>query len=306
MKNPRPLRIFLCHSSGDKQVIRELFRRLRDDGFDPWLDEENLLPGQNWEQVIASVVRAVDVVTVCLSRESINKKGFVQKEIKFALDVADEQPDGTIFLIPIKLEECDLPERLRHLHAVSLFQERGYERLKSALEERVRSLADVVTGKPLAAGLLPKVRITGGHFGYASSKPASPLLGDFIFTVTGGSIQRREDGKLIATITTRSPLASAQKLNERLGTDKMQLVSDDTEASTDPAKPTTFISSSTFRIPAGEGVLGHTFPKTVTCRVDTTVKGYLTELVFKGTFNAAMFFDGQRMDVSGTFEVDVV
>lgn len=306
MKDPQPLRIFLCHSSGDKPAVRDLYRQLVEDGFDPWLDEENLLPGQDWEQVIASVVSTVDVVVVCLSRESINKKGFVQKEIKFGLDVADQQPEGTIFLIPLKLEECYLPERLRHLHAVSLFQERGYERLKSALEERARSLADVVTGKPLGPGLRPKVRITGGHFGYASSNPPSPLLGDFIFTVTGGSIERREDGKLVVAITTRSPLASAQKLNERLGSDKMQLISDDAEASTDPEKPTTFISSSTFEIPAGEVILGYAFPKTVTCRVDTIAKGYLTELVFSGTFDAAMFFDGQRMDVSGTFEVDVV
>jgi hypothetical protein len=44
-----PLRVFLCHSSGDKQAVRDLYRRLRGDGLDPWLDEENLLPGQNWD-----------------------------------------------------------------------------------------------------------------------------------------------------------------------------------------------------------------------------------------------------------------
>jgi hypothetical protein len=40
------LRIFLCYSSGDKPAVRELYRRLRADGFEPWLDGVNLLPGQ--------------------------------------------------------------------------------------------------------------------------------------------------------------------------------------------------------------------------------------------------------------------
>src|SRR5258706_14627645 len=46
--SPRLLNLFLCHSSRDKAAVRALYRRLKDDGFDPWLDEEKLLPGQDW------------------------------------------------------------------------------------------------------------------------------------------------------------------------------------------------------------------------------------------------------------------
>src|SRR5438270_7379352 len=111
----RRLRVFLCHSSGDKPIVRKLYQQLQSEGIDPWLDEESLLPGQNWEQEIRKAVRDSDIVLVCLSPGSISKTGFVQKEIKFALDVADEQPEGTIFLIPVRLEECNVPERLKHL-----------------------------------------------------------------------------------------------------------------------------------------------------------------------------------------------
>jgi WD40 repeat protein len=136
----RRLRVFLCHSSGDKPVVRNLYQRLKACNIDPWLDKENLLPGQDWQQEIRKAVRLTDVVIVCLSRESINKTGFVQKEIKFALDVADEQPEGTIFLIPLKLEECGIPERLRHLHAVNYFEEGSFDKLLSALKHRSESL----------------------------------------------------------------------------------------------------------------------------------------------------------------------
>jgi hypothetical protein len=113
---PEPQRVFLCHSSGDKAQVRDLYRRLRNDGFHPWLDEEDLLPGQDWSHEISKAVRASIIVLVCLSKTSITKAGYVQREIRYALDVADEQPDGTIFLIPVRLEECDVPERLRRWH----------------------------------------------------------------------------------------------------------------------------------------------------------------------------------------------
>jgi len=135
-----PLKVFLCHSSGDKPAVRELYYRLRADGINPWLDEENLLPGQVWQQEIPKAVRDSDVVIVCLSQSAINKSGYVQKEIKYALDIADEQPEGTIFLIPVKLEECDVPDRLSRWQWVNLFDEKGYQRLMLALNVRASRL----------------------------------------------------------------------------------------------------------------------------------------------------------------------
>jgi ABC-type polysaccharide/polyol phosphate transport system ATPase subunit len=129
----RKLKVFLCHSSGDKSEVKILYNKLLSIGLDPWLDVEKILPGQDWELEIAIAVRSSDVVLVCLSNNSINKKGYVQKEIKYALDTADEQPEGTIFIIPIKLEECNVPERLKRWQWVEYFKENGYESLVKSL-----------------------------------------------------------------------------------------------------------------------------------------------------------------------------
>jgi formylglycine-generating enzyme required for sulfatase activity len=137
---PRQLKVFLCHASGDKPAVRNLYHRLRVSGFDPWLDEENLLPGQDWQLEILKAVRSSDAVVICLSSRAITKAGYVQKEIKYALDVADEQPEGAIFLIPLRLEECEVPERLRRWQWVDFYQEKGYERLLRALRARAESL----------------------------------------------------------------------------------------------------------------------------------------------------------------------
>jgi len=136
-----PLRIFLCHSSGDKTEVRNLYQRLSSEGFDPWLDEEKLLPGQDFELEIAKAVQMSDVVIVCLSHKAITKAGFVQKEIRYALGEAEKQPEGTIFLIPLKFEECTVPESLKRLQWVNLFEEEGYELLMSSL----RFCAETIT-----------------------------------------------------------------------------------------------------------------------------------------------------------------
>jgi hypothetical protein len=141
-ESPRRLKVFLCHSSDDKPSVRALYDKLRLSAayIVPWLDEDELLPGQNWKQVITAEVRNSDIVMACLSHGSVNKKGFVQSEIKLALDLADEQPEGSIYLIPVRLEKCDLPNRLNHLQCVNLFEEKGFDRLMRALKLRAESI----------------------------------------------------------------------------------------------------------------------------------------------------------------------
>src|SRR5688572_3797455 len=129
----RPLRVFLCHASGDKAAVLKIYERLVKDEVDAWLDSKKLIPGQNWQNEISKAVINSDIVIVCLSPHSITKEGFVQKEIRFALDVADEKPENTIFIIPAKLEVCDVPERLNRFQWVDLFSDEGYDRLIQAL-----------------------------------------------------------------------------------------------------------------------------------------------------------------------------
>jgi hypothetical protein len=129
---PQPV-VFLCHSSKDKEYIRRLDRRLRGDAITTWFDERNLLPGQEWAPAIRAAVRAADVVVVCLSSSSINNAGYVHKEISLVLDVAEEQPDGAIFVIPAKINPCDVPDRLARWHWVDLRKRGGYNRLVAGI-----------------------------------------------------------------------------------------------------------------------------------------------------------------------------
>ncbi len=134
------LRVFLCHASRDKSMARKLYLVLKNKNLDPWLDEENLLAGQEWRAEIYQAIKDSDAVIVLLSSRSTTKAGFVQREIGFALDILAEKPEGTIFLVPVRLGDCTVPHRLEHLHYIDLFSNDGERRLLEALSARSQQL----------------------------------------------------------------------------------------------------------------------------------------------------------------------
>jgi tetratricopeptide (TPR) repeat protein len=143
----RPLKVFLCHAHADRDAVRALYTRLTKDGVDAWLDKEKLLPGQDWELEIRKAVREVDLVIVCLSKQ-FNQAGFRQKEVRLAIETAMEKPEGEIFIVPARLEECDTLESLRRWHWVDLFEASGYEKLTQTLSLRSEKVgANLATRK---------------------------------------------------------------------------------------------------------------------------------------------------------------
>jgi formylglycine-generating enzyme required for sulfatase activity len=142
----RPLKVFLCHAHPDAEKVRALYARLKADGVDAWLDKENIIPGQDWEMEIRKAVRESDIVVVCLSKQ-FSQKGYRQNEVRIALDEASLQPEGEIFIIPARLEECNYLESLKRFHGVDLFEEHGYEYLMRALRLRAEKIGAVLQSK---------------------------------------------------------------------------------------------------------------------------------------------------------------
>lgn len=137
------LKVFLSYASGDRAEVLRLYNSLKNDGFAPWIAEENIVPGQDRKLEITKAVRKAYAVVICLSNESVTKAGQVHREIKMALDAAQEQPEGTIFIIPLRLQQCDIPYQLTDLQGIDYFedQERGYSLLVRGLKKRAEELS---------------------------------------------------------------------------------------------------------------------------------------------------------------------
>ncbi len=125
--------------------MREIYSRLDSEGWiDTWLDEKKLYPGQDWNYEIEQAVEQADVILVCLTKNSVNKEGYIQRELRRILDLADEKPEGTLFIIPVKLEECEPPKRIRRWQYSNYFPESNrnsaYQLLLESLKIRAARL----------------------------------------------------------------------------------------------------------------------------------------------------------------------
>ena len=136
--------IFLSYARQDEEKVEELYQKLSDAGFKPWMDKKDILPGERWEFSIRGAIRGSDFFLVCLSANSA-KGGWTQREIRNALDIWQEKLEDDIYLIPVRLEDCVAPESLRDFQWVDLFEEDGWTRLLAALTVGLERREEVIT-----------------------------------------------------------------------------------------------------------------------------------------------------------------
>jgi len=137
--------IFLCYAQEDEEQAEGLYQRLSDAGFKPWMAQKDLVGGERWKSRISQAIQRSDLFLACLSANSIDKRGWVQREIKDALDIWQEMLDSDIYLIPVRLEDCEVPESLREFHWVDLFEEDGWTRLVKAIQVGMERRAEGLT-----------------------------------------------------------------------------------------------------------------------------------------------------------------
>src|SRR5215831_8411146 len=114
-------RIFLCHAHEDKAQVNDVYQRLRALGWQPWLDKMDLLPGQRWQEEIPRALRTSDFILIFFSRNAVaQRKRYVQREFKLALDTLQEIPNGMIHTIPIRLDDCAIPAEFEFLQRCDL------------------------------------------------------------------------------------------------------------------------------------------------------------------------------------------
>ena len=138
-KNHQPT-AFISYAREDSVSVKTLYNYLSRRGFRPWLDIEDILPGQTWKDVLLSAIRNAEFFIACLSTNSVGKRGVIQEEIKEALDIWRQKLPEDIYFIPVRLEICDVPAQLKRFQWVDLFENGGFEKLAVALVEGARRL----------------------------------------------------------------------------------------------------------------------------------------------------------------------
>jgi hypothetical protein len=140
------VQVFISYAHEDLQAAQRLNSDLKAAGWQTWFDEDTLLPGQNWKNEIVNAITQCKFFVAMLSSNSVKKRGFIQKELKYALDVLDQFPENDVFIIPVRLEACKPSyAKLNNLHWVDLFPswQNGLQKILLAMEQDAGNLSAI-------------------------------------------------------------------------------------------------------------------------------------------------------------------
>jgi TIR domain len=132
--------VFIAYVEQDMGLVRRLYCLFKESGFEPWVDRWKLLPGQNWPRAIEQTIARCDFFVPCFSVRSVSKRGQFQAELRYALECAARSPLDDIFIVPVRLDDCQVPARvMRELHYVDLFPELepGFQRVARMMKDQL-------------------------------------------------------------------------------------------------------------------------------------------------------------------------
>lgn len=135
-------RAFIAYACEEYERAAELYEDLQDAGIRPWLDKKQLLPGQNWPRAIERAISISDFFIPCFSQRAAVKRGQFQSELRYALQCAARMPLEEIYIIPIRLDPCEIPDQIcRTLQYVDLFPdwEKGVRRVIRSIWAQTRN-----------------------------------------------------------------------------------------------------------------------------------------------------------------------
>jgi tetratricopeptide (TPR) repeat protein len=132
----RKFRIFISYAREDEFNAKRLYKDLMNSNLpiEPWIDKENILPGQDWDTEIQKSIKTSDFFVPLFSSISVEKRGYVQREFKLAVDTLKDIPPGDIFVIPVRLDDCEIKyNELRKIQRQDLFPD-WYDGLKNIIK----------------------------------------------------------------------------------------------------------------------------------------------------------------------------
>lgn len=163
--------VFISYSRLDQEAVSKIQKSLDRRGIDAWIDKEDIGTGSRWDLQIEQGIQKCKKILVILSRNSIASSN-VSDEWSFALEKGKH-------LIPVLLEECDVPMRIASLQRIELIPDfdKGMDTLVEEVLKKTKSSNSIKPKKPrftfppallrfFAYAVPLALIVSGGFFGY--------------------------------------------------------------------------------------------------------------------------------------------
>ncbi|MEM7311345.1 MAG: toll/interleukin-1 receptor domain-containing protein [Planctomycetota bacterium] len=128
-------RVFISYAREDLDKAKRLKGELQLAGANPWIDVEDVLPGERWRDDVLRRIERCDVF-VALFSSAYSRSDYVRSEVKVALHELETRPRGRISIIPLLLDESDpSDQQLLGTQRISMHPQwgEGLEKLTRAL-----------------------------------------------------------------------------------------------------------------------------------------------------------------------------
>jgi hypothetical protein len=107
-------RVFIAYIDEDSAAALRLSEALNQADIKTWIDKRRLLPGQHWRRAIERAIDRADFFVACFSARATRKRGQFPYELRYALRCAERMPLEEVFVIPVRLEPCSVPQRIQN------------------------------------------------------------------------------------------------------------------------------------------------------------------------------------------------
>ncbi|MCB0118773.1 MAG: toll/interleukin-1 receptor domain-containing protein [Anaerolineales bacterium] len=104
--------VFISYSHSDADFANELCKAIESAGYEVWLDRTDIQTGSHWDDEIVKGLNASQLFLILLSNRSVASQN-VKDEIGYAID-------HNMQILPVLLEACDIPFRLKRYQYVDV------------------------------------------------------------------------------------------------------------------------------------------------------------------------------------------
>lgn len=125
--------VFFSYAREDEARVAEIYRIVKSKGFRPWMDTRDIAGGEDWDLAIKRAIRRANFFLVFVSPSSLVKTGVLKAEMESGISIRQSNLEQERFLIPVRLEECDIPDSLKPYQWINYFDDDGPVRLLRAL-----------------------------------------------------------------------------------------------------------------------------------------------------------------------------
>jgi hypothetical protein len=125
--------IFISYARLDVVVVQEIYKVLLRQKYIPWMDIHSIRGGDNWLRAIFKAIDECEIFLAVLSNNSVSRRGVIQRELKKALDKWDGMLPDDIYIIPLRIDDCPIPELLKGFQVIDWNNGKGKKKLLDAI-----------------------------------------------------------------------------------------------------------------------------------------------------------------------------